>query len=56
MEFVEWFSPSLTTIHTEIRKQGKYAVQKLLKMINDEESGSIVKLASRIVERESVKK
>ena len=56
IELCEWFRPSLTTIHTEYKKQGLYAVQKLLKMIDDEERGSIMKLGSRIVERDSVKK
>lgn len=56
IELCEWFRPSLTTIRTEYKKQGLYAVQKLIKMINNEEKGSIIKLASEIVERESVKK
>ena len=56
IELCEWFRPSLTTIRTEYKKQGLYAVNKLIKMIGNEEKGSIIKLSSEIVERESVRK
>lgn len=56
IDLCEWFRPKLTTIHTEYKKQGYYAVQKLIKIISEEEKGSIIKLDSGIVERESVRK
>lgn len=55
MDMAEWYQPALTTIQTEYRKQGFYAVQKLLKIMQGEEKGSIVQMKGQIVERQSVK-
>lgn len=56
IDMCEWFRPKLTTIRTEYKKQGLYAIQKLLKMINGEETGSIIQMQGEIIERESVRK
>lgn len=56
IEMCEWFKPTLTTIRTEYKKQGLYAIQKLLKIINGEETGSIIQMEGEIIERESVRK
>lgn len=56
IELGKWFKPTLTTIRTEYKKQGLNAIQKLLKMINGEEKGSIIRMQGEIIERESVRK
>jgi len=56
IDMCEWFRPKLTTIRTEYKKQGLYAIQKLLKMIKGEEKGSIIQIKGKIIERESVRK
>lgn len=54
IDYCQWFNPTLTTIRTEYKKQGLYAAQKLIGMIENKEKGSIIKLDSKIIERESV--
>lgn len=54
IELAEWYRPSLTTIRTEYPKQGRTAVQKLFKMIGNEEQGAVMKMKGKIIERQSV--
>lgn len=51
----EWFKPTLTTIKTGFEEQGVIAVRKLMKLINEEEAGSIERLSGKLIERESSK-
>lgn len=53
IELCEWYKPGLTTIQTGYETQGALAVRKLVKMISGEESGEILKLRGRLIERES---
>lgn len=53
IEFCEWYKPTLTTIKTGYEKQAVVSIRKLIKMINEEESGEIIKLHGRLIERES---
>lgn len=53
IEFCQWYRPTLTTIKTGYEKQASVAISKLVKMINDEETGDIIKLHSHLIERES---
>lgn len=55
IELAQWFQPKLTTIRTNYREQGMYAVQKLLKMIREEENGTVMKMKGEIIERQSVR-
>lgn len=48
-----WYSPQLTTVKTGYEKEGAVAIKKLVKMINGEETGDIIKLHGRFFERES---
>lgn len=56
IEFCEWYSPTLTTVKTGYEKQAGVAITKLVKMINNEETGEIIKLRGRLLERESTGK
>lgn len=49
----EWFKPTLTTIKTGFKEQGAIAVRKLIKLINEEETGTIERLPGKVIERES---
>lgn len=51
----EWYQPALTTIRTEFEEQGRNAVRKLLRLIRQEEKGSVTKMKGKIVERQSVR-
>ena len=53
IEECNWYSPKLSTLKTDFEKEGVMAVEKLVKMINGEESGEIIKLPSHLIERES---
>lgn len=53
VEMCQWVSPKLTTVRTGYEKQGSLAVKKLVKMINGEETGDIIKLHGQLIERES---
>lgn len=53
IEQCNWCTPRLSTIRTGYEKQGSLAVKKLVKMINGEETGDIIKLHGQLVERES---
>ncbi len=53
IEQCEWYKPTLTTIKTGYEKQGVVAIRKLVRMINDEESGDVTKLHGRLIERDS---
>lgn len=53
IEQSNWYTPKLTTVRTGYEKQGSLAVKKLVKMINEEETGDIIKLHGQLVERES---
>ncbi len=53
IEMCEYWNPPLTTIRTGYEKQGSAAVEKLVKMINDEEEGEVTKLHGALIERES---
>ncbi|MCR5754502.1 MAG: LacI family transcriptional regulator [Acetatifactor sp.] len=55
VEMCQWYTPNLTTIRTGYEKQGSLAVKKLVKMINGEEQGDIIKLHGQLIERESTK-
>ncbi|WP_026508475.1 LacI family DNA-binding transcriptional regulator [Butyrivibrio sp. MC2013] len=55
VEMCQWYSPKLTTVKTGYEKQGIMAVKKLIKMINGEEEGDIVKLHGHLIERESTR-
>lgn len=55
IELAQWFQPKLTTIRTNYHEQGIYAVQKLLKIIREEENGSVIKMKGEIIERQSVR-
>lgn len=56
IEFCEWHNPTLTTIKTGYEKQASVAIKKLVKMINNEETGDIIKLHGRMIERGSTDK
>lgn len=56
IELSSWYTPKLTTVKTGYEKIGIVAIRKLVKMINEEESGDITKLHGRLVERESTAK
>lgn len=49
----EWFHPTITTIKTGFEEQGAIAVRKLIRLINEEESGTIERLPGKLIERES---
>ncbi len=53
IEFCEWYNPKLTTIKTGYEKQASVAIKKLVKMINEEETGEITKLHGKLIERQS---
>ena len=53
IEECNWYSPKLSTLKTDFEKEGVMAVEKLVKMINGEEPGEIIKLPSHLIERES---
>lgn len=53
MELCRYVQPALTTVRTNFEEQGAVAVQSLLKMLKDDENGSLVRLTCRIVERDS---
>ena len=53
IELCEWYSPTLTTVKTGYEKQASVAITKLVKMINGEETGEIIKLRGHLIERES---
>lgn len=53
VEFCEYNRPTLTTVKTGYEKQAVVAIRKLVKMINDEETGDIIKLHGRLIERKS---
>ena len=53
IEMCEYYNPSLTTIRTGYEKQGVIVVDKLLKMINNEQEGDITKLHGELIERAS---
>lgn len=53
IEFCEWYKPTLTTIKTGYEKQAVVSIRKLVRMINEEETGEIIKLHGRLIERES---
>ena len=55
IELAQWFQPKLTTIRTNYHEQGIYAVRKLLKMIQGEETGSVIKMKGEIIKRQSVR-
>ncbi len=55
IELGQWFQPTLTTIHTNYETQGAIAVEKLMKLINAEETGTIEKISGKLIERESTK-
>lgn len=48
-----WCKPTLSTIKTGFEEQGVIAVRKLLKLINEEENGTIERLLGVLIERES---
>lgn len=53
IELCEWYNPTLTTVKTCYEKQAIVAIEKLVKMINDEQTGDIARLHGGIIERES---
>ena len=53
IELAGWYKPTLTTVKTGYEKEGILAIRKLVKMINGEETGDIIKLHGRLIERES---
>ncbi len=53
IEFCEWYKPTLTTIKTGYEKQAVVSIRKLVRMINEEETGEVIKLHGRLIERES---
>lgn len=53
VEFCEWHRPTLTTVKTGYEKQAVVAIRKLVKMINGEETGDIIKLHGHLIERKS---
>ncbi len=53
MELCRYIQPALTTIRTNFEEQGAVAVQSLLKMLKEDENGSLIRLSCRIVERDS---
>lgn len=53
IELCEWYNPKLTTVKTGYEKQASVAITKLVKMINEEETGEIIKLKGQLIERES---
>lgn len=55
IEQCNWCKPSLSTIRTGYEKQGSMAIEKLVKMINDEETGEIIKLHGELVKRKSTR-
>lgn len=56
IEQCNWYSPTLSTVKTGYEKEGELAVGKLVRMINEDEPGEIIKLRGRFVERESTGK
>jgi len=56
VEMCQWYTPKLSTIRTGYEKQGSLAVKKLVKMINGEETGDIIKLHGQLIERESTER
>ncbi len=53
IELAEWYRPTLTTIQTGVAEQARRAIEDLIKLINREQKGEVVKLPGTIVERES---
>lgn len=53
VEMCSFYTPKLTTVRTGYEKEGSVAVRKLVKMINGEETGDIIKLHGQLIERES---
>lgn len=53
IDIAQYVSPSLTTVSNPISELGKYSVEKLLKMINDDEYGDTTEINGIIIERES---
>ena len=50
-----WCKPMLSTIKTGFEEQGAIAVRRLLKLISEEENGTVERLLGKLVERESTK-
>ncbi len=53
IELGRWYKPTLTTVKTCYERQAIVAVEKLVKMINNEETGEVIRLHDKIIERES---
>lgn len=53
IELCCWFTPQLTTVKTGYEKQGVVAVEKLVNLINGEETGDITRLHGHLIERAS---
>lgn len=53
IDISEFFQPALTTVNNPIARQGFMSVNKLLRMIQQEEKGDLVKLEGHLVVRDS---
>ena len=53
IELCDLLDPPMTTIHTNFQLQGELAIEKLMRMIHAEETGSIHKIEGRLIVRKS---
>lgn len=53
IELASWYRPTLSTVKTEYEKTGDVAIDKLVKMINQEEEGELFRFHGHLIERES---
>ena len=53
IEYCQWYNPTLSTVKTGYEKQAIVVINKLIKMINEEETGEIIKLHGLLIERQS---
>jgi len=53
VEIAQYYNPSLTTVRNPIARQGMLAVQHVIQMINEEQTGEVHKLPGKIIGRDS---
>lgn len=53
IDLCDLLDPSMTTIHTNFQQQGELAIGKLMRMLNEDDTGSIHKIDGRLIVRKS---
>lgn len=53
IDIAQYYKPALTTVRNPISRQGVLAVQHLIELINEEQTGKILKLPGKVIARNS---